>query len=279
LPPPLVKADNAAMEAEPPKSDPPKRKRRWFQFRLRTLFVLTLITGVAMTWLVAKKERAARQKTAVEVILNDGGLVLYDYQLDAAGKMIRNPELAAPEWLRHLLGDDFFATVIGVRVVADSGLDQLKELRSVRRLEVVRGITAARLEQLRDLGQLQRLWLEDTELTDAQVDHIARLGNLQFLDISGSKVTDAGMKNLAYLVRLEELRLGNTQITGVGLKQLAGLSQLRDLYLEDTSVGDDGVAILSRLSQLEKLDVERTKVTDAGLKELYKALPNCKIAP
>jgi hypothetical protein len=31
-------ADNAAMEADPPKADPPKRKRRWFQFSLRTQF-------------------------------------------------------------------------------------------------------------------------------------------------------------------------------------------------------------------------------------------------
>ena len=32
--------DNAAMEAEPPKADPPKRKRRWFQFSLRTLMIV-----------------------------------------------------------------------------------------------------------------------------------------------------------------------------------------------------------------------------------------------
>jgi uncharacterized protein (TIGR03067 family) len=35
--------DNAAMEADPPKAEPPKRKRRWFQFSLRTLVIFTLI--------------------------------------------------------------------------------------------------------------------------------------------------------------------------------------------------------------------------------------------
>jgi hypothetical protein len=39
-------ADNAAMEAEPPKAEPPKRKRRWFQFSLRTLFVVTAVVAV-----------------------------------------------------------------------------------------------------------------------------------------------------------------------------------------------------------------------------------------
>ena len=34
------------MEAEPPKAEPPKRKRRWFQFSLRTWFILVAIAVV-----------------------------------------------------------------------------------------------------------------------------------------------------------------------------------------------------------------------------------------
>ena len=34
-----VGGDNAAMQTEPSKADPPKRKRRWFQFSLRTLMI------------------------------------------------------------------------------------------------------------------------------------------------------------------------------------------------------------------------------------------------
>ena len=29
-------ADNAAIQSEPPKAEPPKRKRRWFQFSLES---------------------------------------------------------------------------------------------------------------------------------------------------------------------------------------------------------------------------------------------------
>jgi hypothetical protein len=32
-------------------SDPQKSKRRWFQFRLRTLLLLTFIVAVALSWL------------------------------------------------------------------------------------------------------------------------------------------------------------------------------------------------------------------------------------
>jgi hypothetical protein len=35
----LAVEDNAAMQTEPTKADPPKRKRRWFQFSLRTLMI------------------------------------------------------------------------------------------------------------------------------------------------------------------------------------------------------------------------------------------------
>ncbi len=31
------------MQTEPPKAEPPKRKRRWYQFNLRTLMIVTLL--------------------------------------------------------------------------------------------------------------------------------------------------------------------------------------------------------------------------------------------
>jgi hypothetical protein len=42
LPLPAV-GDNAAMQTEPSKADSPKHKRRWFQFRLRTLMIVVTI--------------------------------------------------------------------------------------------------------------------------------------------------------------------------------------------------------------------------------------------
>jgi hypothetical protein len=45
------------MEAESPKADPPKRKRRWFQFSLRTLMIGVTIATFACAWL-AREVRA-----------------------------------------------------------------------------------------------------------------------------------------------------------------------------------------------------------------------------
>jgi hypothetical protein len=38
--------DNVAMEAEPRNAASPTRKRRWFQFSLRTLFVVVTLLAV-----------------------------------------------------------------------------------------------------------------------------------------------------------------------------------------------------------------------------------------
>ena len=50
LPNPLLRApavgDNAAMQSEPPQADPPKRKRRWFQFSLRSLLIGVTVLAV-----------------------------------------------------------------------------------------------------------------------------------------------------------------------------------------------------------------------------------------
>jgi hypothetical protein len=56
------------MEAEPPKADPPKRKRRWFQFSLRSLLIgVTLLAVVCayVSWqmrIVAVERRDAAVK-------------------------------------------------------------------------------------------------------------------------------------------------------------------------------------------------------------------------
>ena len=61
------------METEPPEADPPKRKRRWFQFSLRTLMIFTIIVAVACGWLGNKIEQKRREREAVEAFVKAGG--------------------------------------------------------------------------------------------------------------------------------------------------------------------------------------------------------------
>jgi septal ring factor EnvC (AmiA/AmiB activator) len=53
--------DNAAMPSELPKADPPKTKRRWFQFSLRSLLVGVTLLAVA-SWVIADRARLIHER-------------------------------------------------------------------------------------------------------------------------------------------------------------------------------------------------------------------------
>jgi hypothetical protein len=56
--------DNAAMQTEPPKADPPKRKRRWFQFSLRSLLIAVTLSAVVCSY-VGWQDKIVRARKAV----------------------------------------------------------------------------------------------------------------------------------------------------------------------------------------------------------------------
>ena len=236
------------MHTESPKAEPPKRKRRWIQFSLRSLMMLTLVVGLGMaTWLVPLKKRADRQKAAVEAILKDGGLVAYDYQHDASGRSIQNAMPPGPAWLRKLLGDDFFTDVVFAAVKTDTSA-----------------------EHLDDLPRIQSLHLDKGEITDAALAHVAGLARLDYLDLSGATITDDGLVHLERMANLKKLYLDRTKVTDAGLAHLAGLTGLYWLLLDGTQVSDAGLKNVERFTALDALHLSFTRVTDAGLKHLEK---------
>jgi hypothetical protein len=123
-----------------PKADPPKRKRRWFQFSLRTLLIVVTLLALPLCWLGLKVDEARQQQTAVVAIRKLGGFVAYDYQFDSQGHDLPGATLPGPAWLHSLLGDDFFRNVYGVILldpsVKDADLEQLKALTQLRYVSV-----------------------------------------------------------------------------------------------------------------------------------------------
>src|SRR5207244_259173 len=140
-----VVEDNAAMPSEPPDADPPKRKRRWFQFSLRSLMIFTLICAVASAWLGKRVVQKRKEREAVEAIVKLGGQAHYDYQNLTDGKP------PGPAWLRKLLGENFFSEVDVVNLLDARGLP---------------------LEQLSEFSQLKELDLRRTRVTDAGLVHL-----------------------------------------------------------------------------------------------------------
>jgi hypothetical protein len=214
---------------------------RWrFQFSIRPLLVLTIAVAVPCSWLAVDMKAAREQHDSVEALAKMRGKIFYEWQFDADGNLLPNAQPPGPEWLRNLLGGDFFTTVVGADLA-----------NSVSRLA--------------------------NDVSDAGLAHLARLTQLQWLWLDRTKITDTGLVYLKGLTHLKILYLNDTQITDAGLAHLAGLKQLEALVLDFTQITDAGLVYLAGLPQLQRLELGGTKVTDEGVRKLQQALPNCKI--
>ena len=212
--------DNAAMEAEPPEAEPPKRKRRWYQFSLRTLMIFTLICALGAEWLGRKLEHKRREQHAVETLVKWGGEISYDYE-------IAHVSPAGSNWLRSLLGENFFNEVEFVDLSRIAATDD-------------------DLENLRRFPQLQELHLNVTWISDGGLEKLKELTRLRTLDLSGTKISDVGLPSLKGLTSLRWLELTNTDVSDGGLASLKDLTQLEWLDLSETKVTDAGVNDLQK---------------------------------
>ena len=180
---------------------PPKR-RRWFQFRLRTVLIAVLVLSLPLSWLAVRLERARRQKPALLAVEQAGGIVLYDWQLTPT---------ATPPLLSRCFGYEF----CHVPIVSFNHAD----------------FDAAVLVHLKDIYNLRTLWLDWSSIHDEGLRHLAGLDSVRGLALSYTPVTDAGLVHLTRLPNLKHLELQGTSITDAGLEQLAAETNLTHLDL------------------------------------------------
>ena len=87
------------MQTEPTKADPPKRKRRWFQFSLRSLLVAVTLLAAACAY-VAGQAKIVNDRRAMRAKID---------KTLAAGTSVAdkryNPDCSIP-WIRALMGDE-----------------------------------------------------------------------------------------------------------------------------------------------------------------------------
>jgi hypothetical protein len=217
------------MEAKPSKDVPPKRKRRWFQFSLRSLLIAVAVVAVPCAWLGHKIEQKRRQRDAVEAIRRLGGRVKFGDQIDFDGVPLagdRRPP--GPLWFRELLGDDFFADVKSV----DLSWTEVRD---------------DDLQHLDKFPNLEFLGLNRTRITDAGLSHVGGLRRLRMLDLTRSAISDAGLSHLRGLTRLEMLCIDYNPISDAGIERLTCLKALGWLSVEDTEVTDEGVRQFKRV--------------------------------
>jgi len=236
-----------------------KPKRRWFQYSLRTIFLLLTVSAVLLAWLRIRINRAEQQERAVKDVEKAHGLIRFDYELDKSGRERKSPQPPAPEWLRKAVGEEYFRRVVAVDFAVGAGLRSGKQISA----------TDEDLRYLASLTDIKTLELGDnTDITDAGLVHLSGLRRLQTLYLYGTSISGAGLAHLTDLPQLESLHLGSTPLEDEGLKHIGKMWRLRWLVLEKTRITDDGLACLASLEDLRVLRLGNTDITDVGLRHL-----------
>jgi hypothetical protein len=97
------------------------RQRCRFQYSLRTLLLVFLGAAVALGWLGVKLRNARMQSKAAADLGRLGGHVVYGYSFRGPG-FPGGGEPSGPVWVRNLLGDDLFHSVVYVDMTATARL-------------------------------------------------------------------------------------------------------------------------------------------------------------
>ena len=223
---------------------------------------MMLAVTVLCIWLGITCNRANRQRRAVEVLAQTGTSlsVEYDYQCDDKGITLggTHPSPPGPEWLRNLIGVDYFATVVSVELarshtITDDSFRLVAELPHLKFLGCGGArLTGRGLVSLYNNGELDQLALQVCTVSDDGWAVIGKMKQIKKLDLASSTVSDSALEQIGTLSELEYLRLDGTQITDEGLKHLCGLHHLKNLIVDETAVTKTGVQKLQqRLPQLE----------------------------
>jgi len=148
----------------------------------RTLFRVVLVTTAVVTsWLGWHVHQHNQRVHHIRQLSSFGGGVKYSYEMDAAGNYCRGNHPDAPNWLRGLIGDEYFGDVVCVDFsstgLRDSDLAQVTN-------------------SLAGIGPVQWVDLRDTQVTDAGLAYLHSLQGLKGVWLFRAPVTSAGLATL-----------------------------------------------------------------------------------
>ena len=290
-----------------------KPVRRWFQFSLRTLLVITAAAaGLAFAWMKTV-EPYRLQRQAIAVITKLGGT----YKTEDATGWVRYLDWNAQDVVVVDLADcdapseylpllarlpRLKALVIGGHSVRDRPLMALERMKSLRGLVLdstkVSDEGVAELNKAcHDLvvykserracialqalgGKLQDQKLEtDTEPAwlRAEVGDAYFVRHAWFIILEGRGISDAETAWLPNLSDIRGLALHDTSVTGRGFAFLSGLKSLKCLWLAGTKITDKDIPHFEKCGQLTFLELGQFGISPEGMMRLRSALPHCDI--
>jgi hypothetical protein len=224
---------------------PTPTRRRWFQFRLRTLLIVVAVVAVPLAWIAKERRQSVNERQIFAQLLSQ------DQSADAV--FAGSYDL----WNDYTLGRsqgylrDVARMALGERVLAfwtpdSNDLSLVAEFTNLQKLE-------ARSKKLRYLTPLiGQTKLLDLYLSDTGVDDLSPL---------------SGLLNLRWLF------FEKTEVSD--LTPIAGLKQLTALRIDGTRVRD--LSPLYGLSNLQLVSLHNSIVSITEIDALQKALLNCRI--
>jgi hypothetical protein len=269
-------------------------RTRLFQFTLRELLLLMLLTAGVLSWWRIHHGRRIRELKIVNSC-PEGQTWIDEY---------RGPRILAKVIGRTMLDDfrvfiEFQYMTIDERKHDETFL-HLKELDDLERISD-EFVTDRNLSQISSPKKIQELYINNSQITDLGMEMISHFPNLKVLTLSETAITNRGVRYLDSTPMLERLELHDTKIDddaaetlghlkNLTILDVAGtkltdesapyiglLSRLDDLDIRSTKISDKAVPFLGRLSCLKTIDISKTKITEKGYRELKTKLPACEI--
>lgn len=114
------------------------------------------------------------------------------------------------------------------------------------------------LEWIRDLNNLQLLYVESSSLTNQDLRYIGDCVCLKFLDLRQTPLSDEGISYVSNLTQLEQIRLGKCQLSATGLIRLLQMPELAYLELDHSTIRGGVIESTLTLPKLETLSLAST---------------------
>src|ERR1700750_1978141 len=77
----------------------------------RLILIISALFGIALAYLWCQAQNVASIVHGVELL---GGTLRFSYEVDAKGIDVIDPRPAAPDWIRALVGDNYFVSPYSV---------------------------------------------------------------------------------------------------------------------------------------------------------------------
>ncbi len=218
-----------------------RRQQSCFQFRLSELLIFVTVVAIVLSWYAVRRNEYREECRIYQWL----------HREDAAAEWPPNDKdwyLEGPEWLRPIIGDQYFVFFARLRAVDACGF-QLKEVAKLRHLLLLRleDQSAVDLSPLSQMSQLKAITFTPYfHVRTFQVDEdivSVELPALPQLRAAGVEMPPPGglspnlqwrIGGLSRLKSLESLRLQDEALDDRAMAQLDGLRCLRMLDLRDT---------------------------------------------